>query len=426
MFHIRFFFRDQSETLILDQNETISTAVTKLIPIFKLNLPLSSYLLQIPQKIEITEETIGSLFQTTDDLIDVHLTLKEDYDFIENFCNNVFPSLKYEALMMSPLLTIMLPNIHEMHKKIQIIYNCSYDFNSLIPPKIYEGKSELELIRSLLSWFNRNEIMKWYLDSLYCNDCHSLMVFVNRCPPTVSQKQKGADQCFLYQCKECERKKRFPNYNSVETLLEEKEGTSGGFCLVFGAILRYFGFDLRIVTILNSYINNYWLEVYIESLKKYVHVDPTLGDIDAPLHYEIALKPFIHTSVYSELLKPGIFNSIQNLNSNYPRYDLTRLYVVAVGLYDCMDVTPKYTQNIERIIWERSKEIPEEYFQQMIQMRHLMWSYGLEGDMKEKYDEIYYNELMNNHPPIEPPSKEEMAPITRIDRGSLFIYPTKY
>ena len=387
MFHIRFFFRDHSETLILDANETIESAIAQLIPIFHLDLPLDSYFLQIPEKIEINKETIGSIFKQSDDLIDVHLTLKEDYFFIQNFCNTVFPSLKYEALMMSGELIEILPVLHEMHKKIQVIYNCSYDFQSLIPHSVSDGKSEVVLIKSLLAWFTSNDIVKWNGDLLHCENCHMEMFFLKRALPTVTQKKRGADQCFLYNCPICQQKYRYPNYNSVETLLEEKRGTSGGICLVFGAILRSFGFDLRIVTAVQSEFYNYWLEVYIDSMKKFIHVDPTTGQMLTPLQYE----------------KGGRINL---------------KYVIAVGLYDCTDVTPKYTTDIERVLASRERE--EEYFQQMIQMRSLMWSYGLEDDVKQKYEDIYYNDLMANHQPENPPSKNELKPIFCRDKGYLF------
>ena len=348
-----------------------------------LDKDFSEYVFLCPDEVEINESPIGSFLKQQENIpLDVHVANKSEIKKVDEFCKLIFPSLKYEAIMTDARLYQAINQCHIIHQNVISIYNEKKDFKSLVPASVYEGKSDIELLRSITKWFAESSFMK-YMEKPKCPYCQIPMMYEDSNGfPTQKEMDRGARHDRRYKCSKCQARKRIPLYENPETLLETREGMSCEFSIMLGTILRQFGFEIRIVK--SSGFGYFWLEAYVESLQHYVHVDELSGIIDSPLQIEEGSKVRIQ-------------------------------YVIAVGMYDCMDVTPRYTRNIDRILWDRNKKLPEEYFQQAISFKNELWASDIPPEKKDYYQTIFFNEQMHNSSPDREPTEDEMKPIPYVE-----------
>ena len=344
---------------------------------------ISKYELLCPDEVEINDSPIGEFIKQQGSIpLDVHVAIKSDIKKVDEFCKTVFPSLKYEAIMTDARLFQAINQCHIIHQNVVSIYNEKKDFKSLVPVSVYEGKSDIELLRSIAKWFAESSIMK-YTEKPKCPYCEIQMDYEDSIGfPTQKEKDRGAKHVRRYKCSKCGARKRLPIYENPETLLETKEGMSCEFSIVLGTILRQFGFEIRMLK--SSGFSYFWLEAYVESLQHYVHVDELSGLVDSPLQIESGSKVKIQ-------------------------------YVIAVGMYDCMDVTPRYTRNIDMILWERNKKLPEEYLQQAISFKNELWASDIPPEKRDYYQTINFNEQMHNSSPNREPTEDEKKPVPFVE-----------
>ena len=98
--------------------------------------------------------------------------------------------------------------------------------------------------------------------------------------PNVEEQRGWASRVELYKCKHCQTTTRFPRYNNPSTLLETKKGRCGEWANVFCLICRALALDAWWVL---DFTDHVWVELWIPSLQRYVHVDPCERAFDAPL-----------------------------------------------------------------------------------------------------------------------------------------------
>ena len=314
---------------------------------FKLPEKPENYLLLCPFPVEISSKTVEEVFKDVSDGSHIHVLRKDDYSKLTAFCNDNFHIVRFHALTMYPQDSNLLRTIHNMHRRVQQIYNCKYDFSKSIPNEVYANKQGIQLIDSLNKWFST--FMSWP-EQLKCQHCNGELKFAEYRPPTKAEKANGAAEVERFYCPHCKSALRLPIYEDPINLFNTiKKGYSTEFCVLFGAILRSFNFHVRLLR--NLSINHFWLEVYVQELQRYVFVDPVCGTIDTPYNRNIVL-------------------------------------VVAVGLYECCNVTYKYSRNASENPQQNMIDLKVDKF---LNLRNQMWS------AKIPTDQITNIEQMNNN-----------------------------
>lgn len=115
----------------------------------------------------------------------------------------------------------------------------------------------------------------------HCND-------VSASQPTLEEREQGwAQRVEAYQCIYCQTITRFPRYNNPSYMMSHPSrrfGRCGEFANVFGLICASLGFQVCYVL---DFTDHVWIEVWIESYGRFIHVDACEEDFDNPLLYEL-------------------------------------------------------------------------------------------------------------------------------------------
>ena len=279
---------------------------------------------------------------------------KKDMDALFEFMNTITPSIVYETVQMPP-------NAHDFACKIQMgIETFERHYDEELQAKIYsiipfdlldETDSDDEKVAKLSKWF-KEDFFK-FVRNLDCQRCGSKSTKeVGISLPTFTEAEHLVNNVELFKCNECGAISRFPRYNSVSKLLETRIGRCGEFANVFTAILKTIGLTVRYV---NDWTDHCWTEYWSDSQGRYIHVDPCENIIDKPLTYEKG---------WGKKLK----------------------WIVALTDYECVDVTKKYTENIEEVIQRRKLELNEAWAQKYISFKN--------KQMISKLDEAERNDIL--------------------------------
>lgn len=377
---VSFFHSGSAVVLRIDPQSPVSSIFDMVKDAFQLKNPPEDYcLLHSFKKIDINETTFAEAFGELGDINEIHIGLKNEIAIIDSFCEKHAASLKYEAIMMDSRIVDFLKDLYSLHKKIIRMYESQIDFTTIVPKEVAVGE-DIDLLKNITKWFTE-QFMQWQ-EAPQCDYCSTTMEFTCFAQPRSADKVLGADKARKYTCQSCNAAKRIPQYEIVESILNTRKGQSSEYSILLGSILRFFGFEIRIVK--EALLHHYWLEAFCNNLGRFVSVDPVSGFVDAPLQLEVG-------------------NSAQ----------ITR--VLAAGVYECVDVTPRYTMNIEYVIYRRDKEVPEEYFQQIINMRNSMWSYGISPQLKEMVKSRKHQDYLDLAPRDKEPSTIERTPSKHID-----------
>ena len=154
---------------------------------------------------------------------------------------------------------------------------------------------DIVFVQGLLKWF-KVDFFKW-CDKPNCGnlDCEvtlnpskaqaQAMEAIGVESPNEDEKINGwSGRTEIYRCNHCLQITRFPRLNNPSVLLKTKKGRCGEFANVFCLICRALSFDTRYVLDLTDHV---WVEIWIPSLKRYVHADPCEQTLDAPLMYKM-------------------------------------------------------------------------------------------------------------------------------------------
>ena len=377
---LTFVYNQQKFDVQADNNETVISIFEQVKKNFNFTENSENYVLLCPFLVEINQQTVKDAFKNLLDPNEIYITLKTDSQQMKEFCQKMFPFLRYKAIMIDNAAIDLLDTLHVMHRKVMNIYNSTFDFKSIVPKNLFDDSKDLESISKLNQWFST--VFQWR-GPHQCQHCRGKVEFHEIRPPTKKEKELGAAQVIRYFCSHCQSALRVPDYENPEIIFQNiKSGFSGEFCIVFGTILRQFGFHVRLLK--NFGFNHYWLEVFVPSLQRYVHVDPVMGTTNAPLQLEIGTK--CHIS-----------------------------HIVAVGPYECSDMTYRYTKNMEAILQEREEYCHEEVFQQILSLRNSMWSYGLSESEKSEVESRIYADMEYSPPDDIEISDQEKIPIDKLD-----------
>ncbi|EAY20645.1 hypothetical protein TVAG_163410 [Trichomonas vaginalis G3] len=377
---IDFYYNWKTVELDINPEIPISALFATLNETFQIQNPIDEIVfLYYGKKIEINDQPFHEAFGELESVNEVHIGFKNEIAIIDEFCVKNIPSLKYEAIMMDARLVTFLRNLNGLHKIITKIYESQINFDDLVPKELIV-EDDVGTLQNLAKWFT-GSIMTW-IDAPVCNYCKTKMMFSDYCSPSASDKERGADASRKYKCRQCKSAKRIPIFFNTEDILNIRKGMSAEYCILFGAILRKFGFECRIAR--DIFINYLWLEVYSYKIGRFIHVDPVAGIVNLPFIYEVGNK-----------------------------LNISR--VISVGMHELFDVTSRYVVNIDNIAYVRKADAREEYYQQAIGMRNIMWSYGLPQEMVQELEARKNKEYEDLVPQERKPSPEEKVRISRID-----------
>jgi peptide-N4-(N-acetyl-beta-glucosaminyl)asparagine amidase len=87
-----------------------------------------------------------------------------------------------------------------------------------------------------------------------------------------------------FSCSTCQVTTRFPRYNNPSVLLDTHCGRCGEWANCFALCLRALNYEARYVL---DWTDHVWCEVYSETQKRWLHIDPCEAALDKPLIYEV-------------------------------------------------------------------------------------------------------------------------------------------
>ena len=167
-----------------------------------------------------------------------------------------------------------------------------------------------KFLKHMLHWF-KHEFFTW-VNNPPCDHCGSKnTTAASPAHPTPEEVSNWASVVETYLCQECQKITRFPRYNKALRLLTWRKGRCGEWANCFCLLCIAMGYETRYVLDLTDHV---WVEVFIYSLDRWVHLDPCEDAFDTPHMYEVGWG--------------------KKLN-----------YVFSFSNRECLDVTRRYSQH---------------------------------------------------------------------------------
>jgi hypothetical protein len=165
-------------------------------------------------------------------------------------------------------------------------------------PKVYQYAIEFKescmdrsisedicVLKGLTKWFKK-DFFRW-CNKPKCENCNSTQKDIESlgmAQPTLDEQRNGwTNRVELYQCKKCMQQLRFPRINNPSLLLQTRKGRCGEWANCFCLICRSLNFDARYVL---DFTDHVWVEVFVPSFNRFIHIDPCENKLDTPLLYE--------------------------------------------------------------------------------------------------------------------------------------------
>ena len=357
---IQFVAHNIPVNVTINQNTTFVDAFNQIKDILNLTEPMSEYVIVNSPFLSFTNQRIVSLGNVNC----FYIAKKTDYQIVDQFCKQYMQNLAIEAFRLPVNGPMFLSKMHLMHQMMNHIFdeNDSLEVLNYIPFDQLGELSDIPLVEAATKWFHESFFQ--YLEKPVCHLCGKETQQEQAGAPTVTESGDGAYTVWRYKCPECNAITRFPRYLSPKKLCETHTGQSIEATVLLGSILNSLGFSPRVVC--NMEYDRMWLEVFVDSVGSFVHVDPVEGIVDAPFIYE--------------------------------QWGRKCRWMIAVGSHDCTDVTPRYTQNPDEVIEARNEIFPEEPFQQLIGLRNETWKYNADSELVDQESERQMNDTIYAEP----------------------------
>jgi peptide-N4-(N-acetyl-beta-glucosaminyl)asparagine amidase len=195
-----------------------------------------------------------------------------------------------------------------------------------------DGIDFFEAFLKRLLYFWKHDFFSW-VNCLPCQtaDCQGKTENKGMVQPTEEDLQYGARRVELHTCDTCHSEQRFPRYNNPGKLLETRRGRCGEWANCFTLASRALGFQSRLV---HDSTDHVWTEVYLDSLKTWIHTDCCENAFSTPKVYE-----------------KGWGKKLQ--------------YLIAYTAYEAIDVSKRYTDNFEDLLTRRT-DVSEEFLAKLL------------------------------------------------------------
>ena len=357
---VNFIYCNKPVNVVVNQLTTFGDVFPKIKDILNLTEDISNYVVVNNSNHDI-KATDAVLPRGLNDSrpITIYLATKKEFQIVHEYRTSFLDNIAIEAFKLPINAPLFLSKLHLMHQMISHILdeNDTVEILSAIPWDEFGEAQDKALIEVATKWFHESYFK--YQEKPVCHVCGKETTKEdNDARPTAQEAQDGAYTVWRYRCPECEAITRFPRYLSSRKINETKTGQSIESTILLGAVLNALGFQPRVVC--NMEYDRMWLEVYVDALETFVHVDPTEGIVDAPFIYE--------------------------------QWGRKCRWVIAVAMHDCTDVTSRYTRNPDEVIEKRNEVFPEESYQQIIGLRNATWKYNADAELVEQETEHQTND----------------------------------
>jgi hypothetical protein len=152
---------------------------------------------------------------------------------------------------------------------------------------------QVEILQNFLNWFRSQ--FPYFYDR--CDACGASFkdeqqenrndreedegTFLGYIFPTESELSGKTGRTELYQCHKCQSYTRFPRYNKVQAILEERRGRCGEYSMLMYRMLRAVGHEAKWVV---DWADHVWAEVLLGD--EWIHLDPCEAAVNKPLLYQ--------------------------------------------------------------------------------------------------------------------------------------------
>jgi hypothetical protein len=339
---IAFLYQNRSATARL----SIDALRTKtLLQLYEIARPLLS--IDLPPDalyIDLATSDRSDVSELTDKPVDADFILecpvlsflsKSDYSTFSSFLHEVFPSALGASTSFGEFQEAFIATINTaqaVHEAASLPANFEV-LKKLIPPSLFQTTPVRVQVDTLLNWYlGRRFITEDSVHFCSCDSDNHRPISVFGCPKQFTQEEmeNGAVDVDMYECSQCGSRERDVIYLNPATIIERHKGRSRENCLLFACALAALELTYRIVTVVDRPFM--WCEVWIDD--RFVMFDPTdrlVDDREEP---------------------PS--------------------WVIALGQYECVDVTAKYVLDPATVVTQRSAKIPESLFQKVIGLRDSM------------------------------------------------------
>ncbi|OHS93201.1 hypothetical protein TRFO_12031 [Tritrichomonas foetus] len=349
MFHGHLLFAYKDYTIHrnnLSRDISLEAIYYDLMPRLKLTQPPSDYIFyQNGLELPISSIPLYKLPLNQNDPI--LLVEKDKYNVFKDSQTSYFPSLVVQTRSLSYNAKDLIIKIEKIHQSLIEASNklTKNDFNHLnlsVDEHLNEYEKAKQIFDCFISYFckinkisidekNDEDEKCTYLNenNLYCDECGEKMFFNRNDYSLITKEQyeNGVRNTSVYSCGICGKQLIVPHYYcNIQKILEEKTSKSDNIgigrgslpldpyekVLLLWRLLTLHDLSVRVVL---KYPSFFWLECWIESEKRYIHIDPTSRIFDYPLYYE---------------------HNKEKMNSSPIGV------VVAIGLKECQNVSNKY------------------------------------------------------------------------------------
>ncbi|OHT17496.1 hypothetical protein TRFO_02525 [Tritrichomonas foetus] len=318
-------------------------------PHFKLD-DISNYILFSFKPQEINDQRMSALHLKEYSL--VAILEKSDYEDVNNYCDLILPSLLFES---TKLYVQNIKIIKSINIARELIIRAFSPDNraimlSLMPIKEFNEKSDIELVIAALDWFKN----KFNIDpSVKCKYCHSKAVYYRKDNVTLYERDKGAVHTNVFKCPNCGAHIRKPRFLNTLEIVKQNFTCREDNVFLFLSVLKALSVEARIVIIPPRF---YLIEFYSTEQQRFIHLDPYQFTFDAPLTYE-------------------------------GHWRMKVREVVAIGEFECVDVTPRYSRRRNSIPTTIQRYERKNIFEKIIKAKNIMYQAYLPPDEKQRIND---------------------------------------